>query len=310
MELTQLRYLVTIADEGGFTQAARKLRLSQPSLSLAVKKLEEEVGQPLFDRLTRKVVPTEAGERIIEIARRVLDDIDHTVNEVRDLKGEVSGALRIGAIPTIGPFVLPGILEPFTHKYPNVDLHITEDVTARILGLLEQGSLDVALLSTAPERPGLHTEQVGTEELVAILSQKHHLADEDKLNWSQLENERFLVLGEEHCLAEQTAWFCRKNRVSGRTMLEGAQLATIAALVESGLGISLVPALMAKTQAAGNCRFIPIAEAPPSRPLFITWSVLRYRSQAAREFTRLANQIISQLLSASLPSEVQSTTPA
>lgn len=307
MELTQLRYLVTIADEGGFTPAARKLRLSQPSLSLAVKKLEDEVGQPLFDRLTRKVVPTEAGERIIEIARRVLNDIEHTVNEVRDLKGEVSGTLRIGAIPTIGPFVLPGILEPFSHKYPNVDLHITEDVTGRILALLEQGALDVALLSTVPERPGIHTEQVGTEALVAIVSHNHHLADQEELEWSQLENERFLVLGEEHCLAEQTAWFCRKNRVSGRTMLEGAQLATIAALVESGLGISLVPALMAKTRATRSCSFIPIADAPPSRPLFIAWSILRYRSQAAREFTRIANQVISQLLNTSIPSEVQST---
>src|SRR5690349_2240074 len=104
MDLTQLRYLITIADEGGFSQAARKLSLSQPSLSLAIKKLEEEIGHPMFDRLTRRVVPTEAGERMIETARRVMGELDRTASEVRDMKGEVSGTLRVGAIPTIGPF--------------------------------------------------------------------------------------------------------------------------------------------------------------------------------------------------------------
>ena len=120
MEISQLRYLVTVAEQGSFTQAARRLKLSQPSLSLAIKKLEDEVGQPLFDRLTRRVVPTAAGERMLETARRVLADLDQTACEVRDLKGEVSGTLRIGAIPTIGPFVLPGAIAAFTAQYPGV----------------------------------------------------------------------------------------------------------------------------------------------------------------------------------------------
>lgn len=295
MDLAQLRYLVTIAEEGGFTQAARKLRLSQPSLSLAIKKLEDEVGHPLFDRLTRRVVPTEAGEHLIETARRLLADLERSVSEVRELKGEVSGKLRIGAIPTIGPFVLPEAIDRFTRRYPEVELQITEHVTSRLMEMLEAGELDVALTSAAPERPGINMELAGTEELLAIVPADHGLADGEQLEWTQLENERFLVLGEEHCLAEQISWFCRKNRVAGRTLLEGAQLGTIAALVERGLGVSLVPALMASGNYPG-CAFKPLQNPQPSRPLYLAWSILRYRTQSGRVFIEMTREVINQLL--------------
>jgi LysR family hydrogen peroxide-inducible transcriptional activator len=295
MDLTQLRYLVTIAEAGSFTQAARKLKLSQPSLSLAIKKLEDEIGQPLFDRLTRRVVPTEAGERLLETARRVMEELDRTACEVRDLKGEVSGTLRIGAIPTIGPFVLPDILEQFHGKFPAVNLHVVEDVTGRLLPLLEQGELDVALVSDLPERPGIHTDLVGSEELLAIMPEDCELARQKTVEWQDLEKERFLVLGEEHCLAEQVAWFCRKNRISGRTIMEGTQLATIAALVQRGLGISLVPSLMV-SNGHKKLTYRRLAGTPPVRPLYVAWSLLRYRTQAGREFTRMAHEVVADCL--------------
>lgn len=296
MDLAQLRYLVTIADEGGFTQAARKLRLSQPSLSLAIKKLEDEVGQPLFDRLTRRVVPTEAGEHLIKTARRMLADLERSVNQVRELKGEVSGKLRIGAIPTIGPFVLPEVVDQFTRRYPEVELHVTEHVTSRLMAMLEAGELDMALLSAVPERPGIQMDIAGNEDLLAILPEGHRLVQSREIQWSDLENERFLVLGEEHCLAEQISWFCRKNKLSGRTMLEGAQLCTIAALVERQLGISVVPALMASGNYSG-CVFRPLFEPRPSRPLYLAWSILRYRTQSCRMFMEITRDVLEALLS-------------
>jgi LysR family hydrogen peroxide-inducible transcriptional activator len=298
MDLAQLRYLVTIADEGGFTQAARKLKLSQPSLSLAIKKLEDEVGQPLFDRLTRRVVPTQAGEHLLDTARRLLSELERSVSEVRELKGEVTGKLRVGAIPTIGPFVLPEVIDQFTRRYPEVELHITEHVTSRLMQMLESGELDVALTSAMPERPGIHMDLIGNEDLVTILSQQHALAGRSHINWAELENERFLVLGEEHCLAEQISWFCRKNKLAGRTVLEGAQLGTIAALVDRQLGVSLVPALMA----AGNypgCVFRPLSDPRPSRPLYLAWSILRYRPQSGRVFMEIAREIMHQMLNQS-----------
>lgn len=293
MEISQLRYLVTIAEEQGFTQAARKLRLSQPSLSLAIKKLEEEIGQPLFDRLTRKVLPTEAGERMIEMAQRILSDIDRTSHEIRDMKGGVTGVLRVGAIPTISPFALPAILQAFCSTYPAVDVQVTENVTSHILELLEQGEIDVALVSTIPDRPGIHTDLAANENLVAIVNADHRLAGERQIDSAELENERFLLLSDEHCLTSQVSWFCRKNRIAGNTRLEGTQLATIAALVSHGLGVSLVPASMAEVSTREGCRFLPVVNPTPSRPLHIAWSVLRYRTQAGREFARIAKDILA-----------------
>lgn len=295
MDLAQLRYLVTIADEGGFTQAARKLRLSQPSLSLAIKKLEEEVGHPLFDRLTRRVVPTEAGEHLIATARRILGELEQSVSEVRELKGGVSGKLRVGAIPTIGPFILPEVIDRFVRRYPSVDLHVTEHVTSRLMQMLETGDLDIALTSSVSERTGIHMDKAGDEDLLVILPDNHPLSHGNTVKWQELENERFLVLGEEHCLSEQISWFCRKNKVSGRTMLQGAQLGTVAALVERGLGVSVVPALMAAGVYPG-CTFRPTADPQPSRPIYLAWSILRYRPQAGRVFIEMAREVVKELL--------------
>lgn len=295
MELTQLRYIVAVADAGSFTAAAQTLGLSQPSLSLGVKRLEDEIGHPLFDRLTRKVIPTEAGALLIETARRIFAELDRVESEIRELRGEVNGVLRVGTIPTIGPFVLPHLIETFAEQFPGVQIHVFETVTDRIMQMLEVGELDVALTSILHERPGIHVETVAQEELVAIIPQDHRLAGKEPVQWNSLEQEKFLVLGGEHCLAEQMSRFCRKNRVTGRTVLEGAQLATIAALVERGLGVSLVPALMARGNYPG-CWFGRVSDPRPQRPICLAWSILRYRSKAGRAFIDVARRTINEML--------------
>lgn len=295
MELSQLRYLVAVADAGSFTTAARKLGLSQPSLSLGIKRLEEEVGHPLFDRLTRQVIPTEAGSVLLETARRIFAELDRATTEISELRGEVTGVLRVGTIPTIGPFMLPHLIQAFSEKYPHVQISVFETVTDRILQMLESGEIDVALTSTLPERPGIHQETVGAEELLAVVPANHRLASGKSIAWTSLEQENFLVLGGEHCLAEQMARFCRKNRVTGRTVLEGAQLATIAALVQRGMGVSLVPALMKGGHYPG-CWFGPVTDPRPTRPICLAWSILRYRSKGARAFIEIARPAVQKLL--------------
>jgi len=310
MELSQLRYLVAVADTGSFTVAAQKLGLSQPSLSLGVKRLEDEIGHPLFDRLTRRVVPTEAGGLMIETARRIFADLDRASTEIRELRGEVNGVLRVGTIPTMGPFMLPGIVESFGKQYPEVHIQVVETVTDRILQMLEVGDIDVAMTSVLQDRAGIHSETIAHEELMAVVPSNHPLAERNSfVEWKDLEEERFLFLGGEHCLAEQMARFCRKNRVNGKTMLEGAQLATIAALVERGLGVSLVPALMARGSYSG-CWFGHLAGPRPSRPICLAWSVLRYRSKAGRAFIEMARGIVREMLSAAEDADVAAEPPA
>src|SRR6059036_2684721 len=160
MEIHQLRYFVAVADEGSFSRAAAKVRVAQPSLSQQIRKLEAEVGQPLFDRLPRSVVLTEAGRCFIDYARQILASIGDARRCVDELKGEVSGKLAVGAIPTIAPYALPNLVSTFHKHYPDVTLEIVEDVTEGITRRIEAGELDVALASACQQTPTLRRERL------------------------------------------------------------------------------------------------------------------------------------------------------
>jgi LysR family hydrogen peroxide-inducible transcriptional activator len=153
MEIHQLRYFVAVADEGSFSRAAAKVRVAQPSLSQQIQKLEADVGQPLFDRLPRSVVLTEAGVCFIDYARQILSAIGDARRCVDELKGAVGGRLAIGAIPTIAPFILPKLINRFQKRYPQVKLEIVEDVTDGIAQRIENGELDAAIASTCNQSP-------------------------------------------------------------------------------------------------------------------------------------------------------------
>src|SRR5207244_172222 len=179
MEIHQLRYFVAVAEEGSFSRAAGKVRVAQPSLSQQIRKLEAEVGQPLFDRLPRSVVLTEAGRCLIDYARQILASIGDARRCVDELKGEVAGRVAVGAIPTIAPYVLPELVVTFQEHYPEVTLEIVEDVTEGITRRIEAGELDVALASTCRPSPTLRRESLGTEPLLALVSEEHPLAKKD-----------------------------------------------------------------------------------------------------------------------------------
>ena len=203
MEVHQLRYFVAVADEGSFSRAAAKVRVSQPSLSQQIRKLEAEVGQPLFDRLPRSVVLTEAGRCLIDYARQILASIGDARRCVDELKGEVAGKVAVGAIPTIAPYVLPGLVVTFQKHYPDVILEIVEDVTDGITRRIEAGELDIALASSCRPSPTLRRESVGAEPLLALVPEKHPLAKKDVVEFDDLKSQRFLLLHEMHCLSQQ-----------------------------------------------------------------------------------------------------------
>src|SRR5215471_17253643 len=170
MEIHQLRYFVAVADEGSFSRAAARVRVAQPSLSQQIRKLEAEVGQPLFDRLPRSVVLTEAGTCLIDYARQILAAINDARRCVDEFKGKVAGRLAVGAIPTIAPYVLPELIRKFQKHYPEVTLEVVEDVTDGIARRVEVGELDAALASTCAQNPTLKTEALGKEPLLALVT--------------------------------------------------------------------------------------------------------------------------------------------
>ena len=203
MEIHQLRYFVAVADEGSFSRAAAKVRVAQPSLSQQIRKLEAEVGQPLFDRLPRSVVLTEAGRCFIDYARQILASIGDARRCVDELKDEVAGRLAVGAIPTIAPYVLPELVVTFQKHYPEVTLEIIEDVTDGITRRVEVGELDVALASTCQQSPTLRRESLGNEPLLALVPEGHPLAKKTLVELDDLKSQRFLLLHEMHCLSQQ-----------------------------------------------------------------------------------------------------------
>jgi LysR family hydrogen peroxide-inducible transcriptional activator len=284
MEIHQLEYLVAVAEEGGFTRAAERMQVAQPSLSQQIKKLEKELHQPLFDRLPRGAVLTEAGQRMLEHARRALAELHDARRRVSEVGGQVTGALAVGAIPTIAPFLLPAVVRSFLGRWPEVRVSVTEDVTARLLARVGQGELDLAVLSSAGEVPNVHVERVGAEPLYLAVSAGHRLAGRRRVAWREVADEPFVLLHDEHCLAGQVQEYCVPHGLRPAVVARGAQLHTVATMVSTGLGVTVLPEMFRAADAAADRVYVRFAPPTPQRELCMAWSLLRYRTNAARAF--------------------------
>jgi LysR family hydrogen peroxide-inducible transcriptional activator len=293
VEIHQLRYFVAVAEEGSFSRAAAKVRVSQPSLSQQIRKLEAEVGQPLFDRLPRSVVLTEAGRCFIDYARQILASIGDARRCVDELKGEVAGRLAVGAIPTIAPYLLPELVVTFQKHYPQVTLEIVEDVTDGVTRRIEAGELDVALASTCQQSPTLRRESLGSEPLLALVSEGHPLAKKTSVEFDDLKSQRFLLLHEMHCLSQQVNHLLEARRLRPEIALAGSQLGTIANMVAAAIGVSIVPQMMVKHHATPGCVSLPFASPVPERELNLLYNPLRFQSKAAAAFRREAAAALS-----------------
>jgi LysR family hydrogen peroxide-inducible transcriptional activator len=293
MEIHQLRYFVAVAEEGNFSRAAAKMRVAQPSLSQQIRKLEAEIGQPLFDRLPRSVVLTEAGRCLLDYARQILASIGDARRCVDDLKGKIAGDVAVGAIPTIAPYVLPELVVTFQNHYPDVTLHIVEDVTAVISRRVEAGELDVALASTCERSPTLRVEHLGSEPLLALVPEADALAKQTVITLDDLKSQRFLLLHEMHCLSQQVHHLLESRRLRPEIALAGSQLTTIAHMVAAGIGVSIVPEMMVKQQEIPGCASLPFAPPVPERELNFLHNPLRFQSKAAAAFHREAAALLS-----------------
>ncbi|MFZ3377875.1 MAG: LysR substrate-binding domain-containing protein [Chthoniobacterales bacterium] len=288
MEVHQLRYFVAVADEGSFSRAAAREHVAQPSLSQQIQKLEAEMDQRLFDRLPRSVVVTEAGKCLLEYARKILVEIADARRCVDELKREVVGRLAVGAIPTIAPYVLPALIGKFQRRYPKVTLEIFEDTTERLVRRMEDGEVDIALVSTCDESPALERHSLGKETLLVLLPKGHQLAKKKMIRWSDLKSQKFLVLHEMHCLSAQVYQFLAAHHLRPELTVRGAQLGTIARMVAAGMGVTLVPQMMIEAEPVNGCVALPFAPPVPVRELNVVRNPLRFQSKAAAGFQQAA----------------------
>jgi len=273
MTLTELRYIVNLDKERHFGRAAERSFVSQPTLSVAVKKLEDELGVILFERTRGEVKTTDVGARIVAQARRVLAEAQTVEDLAREGKDELSGALRLGAIYTVGPYLLPGLVPRLRTLAPNMPLIIEENFTVKLLEQLRDSELDVVILALPVDLNGLGAWPIYDEDFVAVLPQGHRWADLKTLPPKRLAEETLLLLGAGHCFRDQVVQACPKciepENHAARS-LTGSSLETIRYMVASGLGITVAPrAAMEGRDASADLVSIALSEPAPHRRVAI-----------------------------------------
>lgn len=276
MTLTELRYLVNLDKERHFGRAAERSFVSQPTLSVAVKKLEEQLGVILFERNRGEARPTPVGERIIAQARRVLAEaalIDDIAKQGHDA---LSGALRIGAIYTVGPYLLPVLVPLLRQRAPLMPLVIEENFTAVLLDQLRANELDVVVVAEPIDSSGLTTWAVYDEPFVALLPPDHRWSGEAAIPSKKLAEEKLLLLGPGHCFREQVIDACPQcvdPDSDGPRPHTGSSLETIRHMVASGLGITVVPRSSVENRPAEPTLLValPLARPAPQRRIVLAW---------------------------------------
>ncbi|HSZ76446.1 MAG TPA: LysR substrate-binding domain-containing protein [Chthoniobacterales bacterium] len=241
MEMRQLRYFAAVARTGSFSRAARECHVAQPSLSQQIIKLEEEVGERLFERTQRKALLTPAGSLLLPHAVSILEAARVGQQEIREMGGQLRGKILLGALPTIAPYFLPEIIYSFRKKYPAVDLTLHEDTTQQLLRALEENELDLAVISEAHRNPRIEVQQLFSEELFLCLPTGHPLAQRKQVSAANLRNEKFILMQDGHCLGDQTQQFCHNSGFQPEISCRSVQISTVLAMIKAGLGISLIP---------------------------------------------------------------------
>lgn len=246
MNLRDLKYIIAVAETRHFGKAAERCFVSQPTLSGQIRKLEDELGVAIFERTNRSVEITPVGEEIVTHARQMMEQADAIVQLAQARHDPLAGPLRIGAIPTLSPYLMPLILEPLKKQLPQIKLVLSEELTDTLLKRLRNHEIDAALLATPENDADLEVMPLFDEPFWVAYPRKHDFYAKDRIGLRDLRNQNLLLLAEGHCLADQAMDVCRiKQRQTRGEMadLRAASLETLIQLVGAGYGITLVPAL-------------------------------------------------------------------
>jgi LysR family hydrogen peroxide-inducible transcriptional activator len=276
--LTELRYIVAVARERHFGRAAEACFVSQPTLSVAVKKLEKELELTLFERGPGEVSVTPAGQQIVEQAQRVLEEASRIKEIAAAGRDPLAGPLRLGAIYTIGPYLLPKLIPILRKNAPAMQLHIQENFTHRLAEGLKRGEVDVILIALPFEEPGVETRAVYDEPFFVAVPKGHPWEGRKRsVTSEELTKESLLLLGEGHCFRDQVLEICHTVRTKERSPLartvEGGSLETIRQMVAGGVGVTVLPATsVSGTAGPGELiRVLPFARPVPVRRVGLAW---------------------------------------
>jgi len=258
MEIQQLRYFCAVADLVSFSRAAEQCHVAQPSLSQQIRKLEDEIGERLFDRLGRRVRLTALGQSFLPRARAVLRELEAAKRDLSDRKEALAGPVCIGAIPTIAPYLLPPLLAGFSRKAPQVRVTVVEEITPVLLEHVRAGKVDLAVLALPVRGAEFDAFALQREQLFAVLPRRHPLARRKEVTMAALRAEPFLLLRDGHCFRDTAVAACEGAHFDPQVVFESGQFSSILGLVGSGMGVSMVPAMAVEKRR--DCAYVPIAD--------------------------------------------------
>ena len=300
MTLTELKYIVAVARERHFGKAADACYVSQPTLSVAVKKLEEELDVKLFERNANEVSVTALGEAIVRQAQSVLEQAAGIREIAKRGKDPLNGPLTLGVIYTISPYLLPDLVRQMIARTPQMPLMLQENFTVKLLEMLRTGEIDCAILAEPFPDAGLAIAPLYDEPFLAAVPSSHRLARQEQVTTEELKQEPMLLLGSGHCFRDHVLEVCPEfarfsSNVDGiRKSFEGSSLETIKHMVAAGMGVTLVPRLSVPKEALvpkarrrrgeeSHVKYLPFAGDPPTRRVVLAWrrSFTRYEAIAA-----------------------------
>ncbi|MBV2208296.1 MAG: DNA-binding transcriptional regulator OxyR [Thermomonas sp.] len=300
MNLRDLKYLVTLADLRHFGKAAEACFVSQPTLSTQIMKLEEELGVALFERAPRKVMLTAAGQDVVQRARRIVAEVDELKEAARRSQDPASGTLRLGAFPTLAPYLLPHVVPQLREQFPKLELLLVEEKSDVLLQRLREGKIDAALLALPVHDEQLHAELLFEEPFLLAAPSQHPLAHQPHLSTRDLSDETLLLLEDGHCLRDQALDVCRLSGAQEKSGFRATSLETLRQMVAAGVGVTLLPQLAVHPsipQPTG-VQLVTFAAPTPSRKIALVWR----KSSAMNAFLKQLADTISTQAQAQLES--------
>ena len=295
MEIYQLRYFLAVAETGNFTKAAGRVFVSQPSLSQQILNLEEELGQKLFHRMGRKAVLTDAGLKLLESSRRILADVDQTLQELKESTG-LGPKVKVGALQTVAHFFFPAVMAHCRANDIPLVIQTHEDFRRPLSEAVLEGQLDWALISLPFNEPRLHFEKLYTEPLWVAMSASHRLAQLDNLTFASLRDENFILLGEASTLTQHIQRFCGDHDFEPRIAHRCAQVSTAKTLTAMNLGITILPkSARSATDPEGLVFRKFTGPVKPSRDIALVRHRRRHLGRGAQLFAEIARAVVGPI---------------
>ncbi len=296
--LQQLRFLCALAEHRHFGRAAEACAVTQPTLSAGIQELEARLGVSLVERSRRNILLTSLGEEILTRARRLLRDAEDLTEVARGGHEPLSGPLRLGVIPTIGPYLLPPLMRGLKEAFPKLQLYLREEQSAPLMEKLQSGQLDLALLALPYDLGDAASMVLGKDDLVVALPKDHPLASRKRIERDQLVGQPLLMLEDGHCLREHALEACSLAGPDRNEVFQGTSVKTLVEMAASGLGLTLLPRMAVASEIAADSRLTvrPLASDAPARTLALAWR----RSASRKEDFRTLGRHIAKVL-ADLP---------